>query len=482
REGKDRMRKDMMRGRSFRRGALSGRMKMRSGATSFYVVAFSTLILMVIAASFATVILSAIARSSNDELSQSAYDSALAGVEEARLAYANYLRCRGTIVSEGYDPATNGDPVGCVDVVYWMENPNCDMVGHILGRIPKDKSGSDTNGVMIIDTSTTDGNGVTSNTNQAYTCVIINKDLMDYKSTLTADNNVRVVKVNFKNPEVANNLQSVRLSWYTNRDGENLTFNNYSNSLSRVVFEPLSLKTASRPPVLEFQLVQTAEKFTVEQLTMASSDYMTDRATLFLAPINNKDAAKSRSDDYIGTYNDTKNVISAENVAETNDQKIKKLPFGVYCDSGDTYACEAEIKLPGVIPHREVNQYGSQTYNERSDDTLMFLVTLPYGKPDTDFQMVFLCNEPADGCVKQGEGENVEYVAELYNSQISVDSTGRANDLYRRVESRFETSATSFPYPYYALELLGNGGDLLEKAMTVTCEAALYDGGKGSNC
>lgn len=479
------MRKDMMRGCSFRRGALSGRMRMRSGATSFYVVAFSTLILMVIAASFATVILSAIARSSNDELSQSAYDSALAGVEEARLAYANYLRCRETTtLQEGYDPATSGGPVGCLDVVYWMENPDCDMVGHILGRIPKDKSGSDTNGVIIRDTSTTDGNGVTSNTNQAYTCVIINKDLMDYKSTLTADNNVRVVKVNFKNPEVANNLQSVRLSWYTNRDGENLTFNNYSNSLSRVVFEPLSLKTASRPPVLEFQLVQTAEKFTVEQLTMASSGDMTDRATLFLAPINNTDAAKSRSDDYIGTYNDTKNVISAENVAETNDQKIKKLPFGVYCDSGDTYACEAEIKLPGVIPHLEVNQYGSQTYNKRSDDTLMFLVTLPYGKPDTDFQMVFLCNEPADG-EKQVDGcveQNGEYVAELYNSQISVDSTGRANDLYRRVESRFETSATSFPYPYYALELLGNGGNLLEKAMTVTCEAALYDGSAGSNC
>ena len=63
--------------------------KFRTGAASFYIVAFSTLILVIIAASFATAIVSEVMRSSNDDLSQSAYDAALAGVEDAKLAFNN---------------------------------------------------------------------------------------------------------------------------------------------------------------------------------------------------------------------------------------------------------------------------------------------------------------------------------------------------------------------------------------------------------
>ena len=68
--------------------------KFKNGAASFYIVAISTLILVIIAASFAAVIISEVARSSNDDLAQSAYDSALAGVEDAKLAYYNYQNCK----------------------------------------------------------------------------------------------------------------------------------------------------------------------------------------------------------------------------------------------------------------------------------------------------------------------------------------------------------------------------------------------------
>ena len=68
--------------------------KFKKGAASFYIVAISTLILVIIAASFAAVIISEMARTSNDDLAQSAYDSALAGVED------------GSII-ETYDPKTD---------------------------------------------------------------------------------------------------------------------------------------------------------------------------------------------------------------------------------------------------------------------------------------------------------------------------------------------------------------------------------------
>ena len=58
--------------------------KTKKGAASFYVVAFSTLILMIIATSFAAIIISEVTRTSNDDLAQSAYDSAMAGVEDAK--------------------------------------------------------------------------------------------------------------------------------------------------------------------------------------------------------------------------------------------------------------------------------------------------------------------------------------------------------------------------------------------------------------
>ena len=64
--------------------------KFKKGAASFYIVAISTLILVIIAASFAAVIISELTRTSNDDLAQSAYDAALAGVEDAKLAYYNY--------------------------------------------------------------------------------------------------------------------------------------------------------------------------------------------------------------------------------------------------------------------------------------------------------------------------------------------------------------------------------------------------------
>ena len=69
------------------------RKKFKEGAASFYIVAISTLILVIVAASFAAVIISEVTRTSNDDLAQSAYDAALAGVEDAKLAFYSYQSC-----------------------------------------------------------------------------------------------------------------------------------------------------------------------------------------------------------------------------------------------------------------------------------------------------------------------------------------------------------------------------------------------------
>ena len=136
------------------------RMKQRfkKGVASFYIVAFSTLILVIIAASFAMVIISAVSRTSNDDLSQSAYDSALAGVEDAKIAFSNYRRCVEENPTLNPTTLSPGNDVTCQDIIYWMNNPDCDMVGHILGRIPKDESGE----VVVSDTVSSADGDVTS--------------------------------------------------------------------------------------------------------------------------------------------------------------------------------------------------------------------------------------------------------------------------------------------------------------------------------
>ena len=55
----------------------------RQGVASLYVVVFATILFGVITLSFTRIILSEVEQSSDDDLSQSAYDAALAGVEDA---------------------------------------------------------------------------------------------------------------------------------------------------------------------------------------------------------------------------------------------------------------------------------------------------------------------------------------------------------------------------------------------------------------
>ena len=62
-------------------------------------------------------------------------------------------------------------------------------------------------------------------------------------------------------------------------------------------------------------------------------------------------------------------------------------------------------------------------------------------------------------------------LASLNGVQVLIDSTGRANDLYRRVEVRLEPADNAFAYPFYAVQV----GEALEKDLTVTSEWDFLD-------
>ena len=179
--------------------------KNKEGAASFYVVAFSTLILLIIAASFTALVIAQITRNSNDDLSRSAYDSAMAGVEDAKLAFYNYQNC----IAQGYVAVTPGDDssLTCGEIIWLMENgskenpdnpsANCDVVARILGRTV----GED--GVQIKEGS------VQNNMQQSYTCTKVITSLSDYRATLSAENALKVIQVRFDE-----NVEVLLWNWY----------------------------------------------------------------------------------------------------------------------------------------------------------------------------------------------------------------------------------------------------------------------------
>lgn len=429
------------------------KIRTKTGAASFYIVAFTTLLLSVIVVGFITIVLSEMARTANNDLSQSAYDSALAGVEDAKVAILNYQSCINQGATETI-PTASGQ-VTCGEIIYYMNHADCDMVGHILSRIGKDESKE----VLVEETTKTSG-GSKNNMQQAYTCVKINSELDDYRSNLTTANSSRVIQVHLDGASVKD-VKSIRLSWYSDLDGniatQPLSFSN--NASASLLFPELKSNVIPVPPIISIQMLQTAESFTMDQFEQSIGN-TTNRGTLFLVPKTTKADGHVTNTSYIDVTSD--NVISSsDGFVKSNDKTSKNLPFAVYCpkDANTEFACSVSIEIPKPVG------------GERNEDTFVFVVSLPYQRPDTDFALE-VCNDEVcstEAFSTQGD-ETTNDKIRLKNVQTSIDSTGRANDLYRRVEVRVEPKDVYFPYPDFAVQLLKSGSTALDKNIITTHE------------
>ena len=437
---------------------------MKKGAASFYIVAIATLILAVIAASFATLILNEMTRTSNDDLSQSAYDSAMAGVEDAKVALINYQRCRENGATAAATRPTGGGAVTCADIMYWVEHPECGSVARILGRIGKDDPESE---VPITETTTTKGK-VTNNLNQAYTCVMIDATTTDYRSSINSSNSERVVRVGISESQNPDDIEAVKISWYSNREGVQYYYSNYDygNDGGRVIFGPVNAGGVSTPPTIALQMIQTAEKFNFSDFDVNVGN-TTDRGTVYLVPFGDtrdssgtKIDAKLRVESAIkngnnefGTYIYAKdNKIAADYLVKSNDKTTTNKPFLVFCDGNTSteFACTATIYLPRPV--------ASNGTTARNRDTFVFTISMPYEQPDTDFALEYICRSGVScpGSTAIGNTTTMQNTASITGVQYRIDSTGRANDLFRRVETRMESADISFAYPYSAVQMLGN--------------------------
>lgn len=350
------------------------------GVTSLFVVIFAALLLSIITVSFIAMMVREQQRSTDDEQSQAAYDSALAGVEDGKRVMA---ACRSGVVQ-----ACNA-----------IQSKECTTVidAGIQGE---------TNGEVVIQSSSL-GDG--SELNQAYTCVVVNGDTPDYLAEVASDSSV-IIPLRGTSP-----FSQVTISWHTTDDGSTSS----PETGGSIALPQLAAWPANRPALLRAQLMQYSDG----ALDLTDLDSGPNGHTLYLYPQTLVGGASFGLD--------------ARRVGGLQ-------PEAVQCTNGSFplsgYACQTTLTLPGAI----------------TDRVGYLRLTSLYTGTHLQVQL------------KSGAGTPVDFD----NVQPMIDATGRANDLFRRVEARVEM-AGPFPYPRATVDITNN----FCKTFSVSDTAAGYSTG-----
>ena len=163
---------------------------------------------------------------------------------------------------------------------------------------------------------------------------------------------------------------------------------------------------------------------------------------------------------FLPSSGSTNNNISSSEIINAGDavksgSSNEQTPFPVECTNGNEFACTVTLNVGGLL---------------NDSDNAMLIVSLPYGDSFTDFALE----------MKNTSGDTIDFKG----VQVSVDSTGRTNQLYRRVETRLDPADLFFPYPQYALELGDGDENSFKKNFWVTAncwtEKGLCDGGRNN--
>lgn len=401
---------------------------LQSGAVSLFVVIFATLLITIVTVSFLRLMINDQNQATNNDLSQSAYDSALAGVEDAKRAL---LRYQAICEEEGESVCTTlGNSIG---------NMGCnEVVREVIGVDDLEAADVGQTGEVKIQQSTSEGD---SKLDQAYTCVKIKLLTDDYLGTLSATES-KLVPLVGKNSDGTSDFNTVTVEWFSSEDIGKSTTGNYSVSLTGAASpQPLFATTSwptNWPPVMRAQLMQfnsAGSGFTLESFDYTNSG-KSNSNTVFLYPSS---ASAAASESFT--------AVDGRKTSPTGDTPIDAAAFSPrvsHCESTLTsggYACKTVFTLPEPVGGSANNRTAflrlSALYNQTH-----FRVTLSKSGIATKFNGV----------------------------QPEVDSTGRANTLFRRVSSRVDLIDTNFPYPDGAVDVSGN----LCKDFSVT--ATTYNG------
>jgi Tfp pilus assembly protein PilX len=381
------------------------------GAVSLFVVIFAALLMTIVTVSFVQLMVKEQQQATSNDLSQSAYDSAQSGVEDAKRLLVLDQACRNNTA-----PGT----VNCTAIessltaVAGQSETSCDTLSK-AGLV------GETDNETVIQQSESDANS--ASLNQAYTCVKIAVNTDDYKGTLSV-NGSGIVPI-----RGVSQFDSVEVSWFSKDDISSSTNDptiGFPSVGANVNLPPMGDKWQfNYPSLMRTQLMQMGGSFKLSDFDDSQAGNKSDANTLFLYP--------------------SATGLANEDFALDARRSPTSTPHQVKCNTSfvaGEYACQTTIKLPspidGNITDRNAYLRLTSLYNGAH-----YRIRLKNGGNYVQFNQV----------------------------QPLVDSTGRANDTFRRIQARIELTG-DFTYPEAAIDMQGN----LCKNFTITDDDSGYKG------
>jgi len=350
------------------------------GAVSLFVVVFAALLITIVTVSFVRIMIQDQQQASTTDLSQSAYDSAQAGTEDAKRALLKYQN----ICNSGGDCLTAANTI------------NSNVCNKAIGTL-KDVTLS--NNEVKVQTGINSSNQTALD--QAYTCVKITLNTDDYLGTLKA-NESNIVPLSS-----TGSFDTVQIQWFSTKDASG-TINLQNDGKVPLLKQWGGLNP--RPPIIRAQFIQfSGSGFTLDNFDTSVADNGAN--TLFLYP---------------STVGSTTGLQLSTDIRKTTGA-----PRLVVCSNpigNNVYSCLVKIRLPKLITG--------------ADHTLFLHLSSLYNK--TDYRITLY------------DSANPALTVPFNAVQPQIDSTGRANDLFRRVQTRVELTDVNFPYPEAAVDITGS--------------------------
>ena len=364
------------------------------GAVSLFVVIFAALLITVVTVSFIRLMILNQQQATANNLSQSAYDSAQAGVEDGKRAILSFM--------EG---CSKSDPNCSRETINTYEK-TCNASVQAL---------SDVNTIPNNDKEVPVQTGNVS-LNQAYTCVKVQMLTEDVVGLLDKDV-VSVIPLVGVTP-----FDTIKIEWFNGSDLKSSSNSTNIDYPSTTIDTPLLSESSwtgvddptkpNIPSIMRTQLIQfnkkAGEGFKLSDFDSENSVNALNN-TLFLYPSSTVG---------LTTFIDNTRLANSSLYAPSKKNCSSNIASG-------SYACSADLKLPNPVGTDYVaylnlrSLYKSSHYRITLSDSASLL--------PVKFDKV----------------------------QPAIDSTGRADDLFRRVQARVSLTA-GFPYPNGEIQLKGN--------------------------
>lgn len=374
----------------------------KKGGVSIFIVMVVGVLVSIMSASFLRLMFRDQEQASKLDLSQSAYDSAQAGVEDAK----RFLRIFRSACGSSGTGSFEGVTYNCNAMRSAIQNESCYTLATAgIGNA---------NGETIVQTNSGAGGASSrdADLNQAYTCVKLRMNTADFLGR-TNDGSPSVI--NLKGTAA---FDRVRIRWHSRENmtnGNNIALDSLSNPSVRPRIDSRNWRNQNRPAILKAQFygyIPGVGKSSSSMDTPYPDDGNGASEMLFY-PVNRTSASSS---------NESRMPTVRRN--ESSSQATTNYTFTRCSDRMDansnTYACETTVNIG-----RSVNP---------SDVLYLRLTPL---MNDSNFRVELL---------------NGDTVVDFAGVQPTVDSTGRANTQLRRVESRIGFNDTSFPVPLFSAQ------------------------------